>query len=101
MPGRHVRPGRLRRRLAIAFVLVAGVSAGALALGSYLLVRQARLSDSLDRAKSEAEFDLVLARGFLPLNPQRKISELLTSFEQKRVHVVLIANGPSVASTTT
>jgi two-component system sensor histidine kinase MtrB len=96
-----VRPGRLRRRLAIAFVLVAGVSAGALALGSYLLVRQARLSDSLDRAKSEAEFDLVLAQGFQPLSAQKKISDLLTSFEQKRVHVVLIAHGTAVASNTT
>ena len=41
-----IRPGRLRRRLTIAFVLVGGLSAGALALGSYLVVRHARLDDS-------------------------------------------------------
>src|SRR4030095_10245004 len=43
MSERGVSPGRLRRRLTIAFVLVAGVSAAVLALGAYLMVRQARL----------------------------------------------------------
>src|SRR5438093_10531504 len=46
MPRRIAAPRRLRRRLTVAFVLVAAVSAGALAGGSYLAVRQARLNDS-------------------------------------------------------
>src|SRR5207244_3603482 len=56
-------PRRLRRRLTVAVVLVAGLSAGALALGSFLLVRRARLQDSLDRAKAEATLDLRQAAG--------------------------------------
>ena len=99
VPGRHVRPGRLRRRLAVAFVLVAGISAGALAIGSYVLVRQARLSDSLDRAQTEARYDLVLAQTFLPLGLDGAAT-LLTAFEQ-RVHVVFVSSGvrqPSNAS---
>jgi signal transduction histidine kinase len=45
-----VAPKRLRRRVAVAFVLAVGVSSGVLAVGSYALVRQARL----DAADSEA-----------------------------------------------
>jgi len=44
---RLLRPRGLRRRLVIAFVLMAAVSAGTLAVASYLLVRQARLQGSL------------------------------------------------------
>jgi two-component system, OmpR family, sensor histidine kinase MtrB len=98
MPRRDVPTGRLRRRLTIAFVLVAGIASGALALGSFLLVRQARLSDSLDGARAEARFDLVLAEGFLPLNEQ-SIDRLLGSFRQNRVNVVLVTGGTAIAST--
>jgi two-component system, OmpR family, sensor histidine kinase MtrB len=89
VPGRHVRPGRLRRRLAVAFVLVAGISAGALAIGSYVLVRQTRLADSLDRARTEARYDLVLAQSLLSQGPGGPAA-LLSAFEQ-RVHVVFIS----------
>jgi two-component system sensor histidine kinase MtrB len=99
MPGRHVRAGRLRRRLAVAFVLVAGISAGALALASYLLVRQARLADSLDRAKAEVRYDLVLAQSSFPSLDQQAVPDLLSAFEQ-RVHVVLVAQGVRTPSNT-
>ncbi|GIJ26656.1 two-component sensor histidine kinase [Micromonospora qiuiae] len=85
-----VRPGRLRRRLTIAFVLVAGVSAGVLAGGSYLLLRQARHDASLHAAAADARYQLVLAGQFLPLTEQRR-AELLTSFEGSGRHVVLVA----------
>src|SRR5438094_1027968 len=95
---RRIRPGRLRRRLAIAFILVAGISAGVLALGSYLLVRQARLADSLDRAQTAATFQLVLAgRQFLPLTEDH-IAALKDAFEQRDQHVVLVTNGNAIAS---
>jgi signal transduction histidine kinase len=59
---RAVPPSRLRRRLTIAFVLVAGVSAAALALGSYVMVRQARFDDSLQQADLAAREALVIAQ---------------------------------------
>jgi len=55
------RSGGLRRRLVVAFVLVAAVSAGALAAASYLLVRQARLDGSLSTSAVKAREDLNLA----------------------------------------
>ncbi len=64
-----IRTGRLRRRLAVAFVLVGGLSAGALALGSYLVVRHSLLTDSTDRALTQAHVNLDLARSTLHGNP--------------------------------
>ena len=91
-PKHEVPTGRLRRRLAVAFALAAGITSGALAVGSYVLVREARLSDSLDRAQAEARFDLVLAARTLPANPDETAFEsLLDTFEQqKRLHAVLV-----------
>ncbi|MEU7997077.1 ATP-binding protein [Micromonospora sp. NPDC049060] len=89
MAGRAVPPGRLRRRLTIAFVLVAGVSAGLLAGGSWLLLRQARYDASLHQAAADARYRLVLAGQFLPLTDERR-GELLASFESSGRHVVLV-----------
>ncbi|SBT42602.1 sensor histidine kinase [Micromonospora narathiwatensis] len=86
-----VAPGRLRRRLVIAFVLVAGVSAGVLAGGSYLMLRQARYDGSLQRAAADARYQLVLAAQFLPLTDARR-ADLLASFEQNGRHVLLVAD---------
>ncbi|MDX6548146.1 MAG: two-component system, OmpR family, sensor histidine kinase MtrB [Gaiellales bacterium] len=58
-----VAPARLRRRLAIAFVLTAGVSTAALAIGSYVIVRSSRLDDSAVRAVSQSTFNLRFAAG--------------------------------------
>jgi two-component system sensor histidine kinase MtrB len=95
---RRVRPGRLRRRLAIAFVLVAGISAGALALGSYLLVEQSRLDESLDRASETARSRLTLvAQSFLPLD-QVSIEGMLSGFRQSDQQVVLVMDGNATPS---
>ncbi|MFU8874004.1 ATP-binding protein [Micromonospora sp. SL4-19] len=92
-----VAPGRLRRRLVIAFVLVAGVSAGALAGGSYLMLRQARFDGSLQRAAADARYQLVLAAQFLPLTDARR-ADLLASFEQNGRHVLLVAGGAQASN---
>src|SRR6266542_2981533 len=89
MAARAVPPGRLRRRLTVAFVLVAGVAAAVLAVGSYLMVRQARLDDSVQQAAVDARYQLVLAREFLPLEDERRAS-LLASFEHSGRHVALV-----------
>ena len=49
-------------RLTVLATLVAALIGAILAIGVYVLVRDARLRDSLDRARSETEFDLRLAR---------------------------------------
>src|SRR5438093_3559776 len=96
---RRIRPGRLRRRLAIAFILMAGISAGALALGSFLLVRQSRLDESLDRAAATTRSRLTLAQGFLPLD-QVTIEGLRQGFRESDQPAVLIVDGVPIPSTT-
>jgi two-component system sensor histidine kinase MtrB len=65
-PPRRIQAGRLRRRLALAFALTAGLAAAALAAGSFLLVREARLDESVDRALEQSRFNLVLGGEVLP-----------------------------------
>jgi signal transduction histidine kinase len=69
------RPGGLRRRLTLAFVLVAAASAGTLAVASYALVREARLDALRSLGKTETADDLRLADGIMPstetLDPNR------------------------------
>jgi signal transduction histidine kinase len=89
MPRRRIAPGRLRRRLTIAFVLVAGISAGALALGSFFLVRQARLQDSLDRAKRDATFNLKLAANLT--SDSASLQSFVSAYETRDVHAVLVS----------
>jgi two-component system, OmpR family, sensor histidine kinase MtrB len=62
---RVVTAGRLRRRLAITFALVVAVSTGALAVGTYVAVRAARLDDAADHSLALARTNLVLAGSLL------------------------------------
>jgi two-component system sensor histidine kinase MtrB len=57
-----VAPTRLRRRVAIAFVLAVGVATGVLAVGSYVVVRNALLDDSANRFVRQTVVNLQLAK---------------------------------------
>jgi signal transduction histidine kinase len=89
--GRRVRiwPGGLRRRLVVAFVLVATVSAGALAVASYLLVRDARLDASLTTSTAEARQDLNLAGSI----SYQEAGDFVGAYEQRGTHAVMIFPG--------
>ena len=63
---RAVPSGGLRRRLTIAFMLAVGVSAAALATGSYFVVRHNLLADSVDAGARQARRNLVIAPTYLP-----------------------------------
>jgi two-component system sensor histidine kinase MtrB len=90
----------LRRRLIVAFVLVAGVSTAALALGSYLLVMRARFDESLGRASADVRYQLVLARQFAPLDAEHR-ANLLASFEGSGRRVVLVTEDGATPSNST
>ena len=80
-------PTRLRRRLAVAFVLVAGVLTALLATTTYLMVRQARLHDSLDRAERETRFGLRLATG---LGPGSDLQQFVEGFGAGGLHATVL-----------
>jgi two-component system, OmpR family, sensor histidine kinase MtrB len=81
-----LRPAGLRRRLILAFVLVAAVSAGSLAVASYLLVRQARLDGSLATSAVEARQDLNLATSIA----ERDAAGFIQAYERRGTHALLI-----------
>jgi signal transduction histidine kinase len=68
---RTVSPGGLRRRLTIVFMLAVGVSAAALAVGSYLVVRHNLLADSVDSGARQARRNLAVAPTYLQQNGGR------------------------------
>lgn len=88
---RRIQAGRLRRRLALAFALTAGLAAAALAAGSFLLVRDARLDDFVDRALEQSRFNLVLGGEVLPTEGSDGLLDAL----QRRAgfDTVLLENG--------
>ena len=65
MRRRAVPSGGLRRRLTIVFMLAVGVSAAALAAGSYFILRHNLLSDSVDAGARQARRNLVVAPVYL------------------------------------
>jgi hypothetical protein len=77
--------------------VLAGVSTAALALGSYLMVRQTRFDDSITQAAVDVRYQLVLARQFLPLDAEHSAS-LLASFEGSDRHVVLLTEDGATPS---
>ena len=84
---RVVAPTRLRRRVAVAFVLAVGISSGALAVGSYVLVRQARL----DAVDGQAVSQTQISMRFAATHPN--VDELLADlrWQDTPVSVVVLA----------
>lgn len=72
-----VVPKRFRRRLIAAFVLVAGVTAGILALGSYLAVRQYRHDAFADQAREQVSLLALAAPRQLSLEGFEALLKLL------------------------
>ena len=93
---RRIQAGRLRRRLALAFALTAGLAAATLAASSFLLVRDARLDESVDRALEQSRFNLVLGSEVLPAEGADGLLDAL----QRRggFDTVLLQNGRAFPS---
>jgi signal transduction histidine kinase len=79
MRRRAVWSGGLRRRLTIGFMLAVGVSAAALAAGSYFVVRHNLLADSVDAGARQARRNLVVAPTYLRKGPD----VLLAAYERR------------------
>jgi hypothetical protein len=90
-----IRPGRLRRRLTIAFVMVGGLSAGALALGSYLVVRHDRLDESAGRALQDSRLNTLIAAATLHGRPG-DVGRLEARFATRGTFATVIGTGGRV-----
>ncbi len=89
----------LRRRLTIAFMLAVGVSAAALALGSYFVVRHTLMSDSVASSERQARRNLAIAPTYL----KQGTDQLLAAYERSTTGFLtaginrgrLFSSGPS------
>lgn len=82
---RVVTGRRLRRRLTVTFALVAAVSTGALALGTYFAVRSARVDDATHSALEQARSNLDLAATVLSGSARaHDVAELWRRFHVRR-----------------
>ena len=65
-------------------MLVAGLSAAVLAVSSYVIVRETRLSDSVDRSLEQGRFNLVLAGETLGTHPaETQTNALLAAYRRR------------------
>ena len=97
---RRVTPGRLRRRLAVTYAIVAAVATGALALGTYLVVSSARLDDSVSSSLAQTRTNLVLAGTVLGDSSTRQDVVDLLEFYARRpdFETVALAGGSAFSS---
>jgi signal transduction histidine kinase len=85
------------RRLVAVVVLVAAAVAAGLATVVFVLVRDARLRDSLERARAEAVFDLRLADTLLAETTD--LEQAVETYEIERgIRAVLITDGRTIRS---
>ncbi len=88
--------GASSRRLTFVVTVLAATVGAVLAAGVFLLVRGTLLRDSLNRATAEARFDLRLASGLLA--DTTDLQQAVESYEDRRIHAVLIVDGRSYVS---
>ena len=86
----------LRRRLTIAFALAVGVSAIALAAGSYFVVRHNLLHDSVTSSAKQSRQNLAIAPKYLPDQP----AKLLAAYKQIGGFDTVLVNGGQPYSST-
>jgi YD repeat-containing protein len=85
------------RRLVVVVVLVAAAVAAALAAVVFVLVRDARLRDSLQRARAEAVFDLRLVGPLL--EGSTELEAVVETFRDERgIHAILVEGGRAIDS---
>jgi two-component system, OmpR family, sensor histidine kinase MtrB len=97
---RIVPAGRLRRRLAVTYAIVAAVATGAFALGTYLVVSSARLDDSADSSLEQARTNLLLAGTVLgKASTPRAVADLLALYARRPgFETVGLAGGEAFSS---
>jgi signal transduction histidine kinase len=91
-----VRGSHSSGRLVVGVVLVAAVVAAVLATVVFVLVRDARLRDSLQRARAEVVFDLRLADTLL--SDSTDLQQAVESYEDRGIHAVLLVDGTTYRS---
>ena len=90
-------PGRLRRRLTVVCILLAGLSAGFLAITSYFIIRETRFRSFEDQVERKAELASLLLPGQLE---ETELAEALADYGQRGgFDAVAVTDGHVYSST--
>jgi signal transduction histidine kinase len=92
---RGAAPLRFRRRLTFAFVVIAGLSAGILAISCYSIVDRQRHDNFERRAESQAQIVLALTRGEASA---QKLDDLVMVVRERSGYETLVASDTVVSS---
>lgn len=76
----------------MAFVLVSGVAAGTVGLGAYLLVRDVRYDDFVDRSVADAEANFLSLEEQAELLSEADLEPLVTRLERRAADATIIVN---------
>lgn len=98
MVGRVVPTGQFRRRLTVTFVLVAGVAAGTVGLGAYLLVRDVRSDDFVERSLRDAEANFLGLQERAEDVTDGDIEAVVARLERRAVDATLVVHDGGVYS---
>jgi signal transduction histidine kinase len=94
-----IRPGRFRWRLTIAIILVAGLSAGVLAVAAFLMTSSQREDAFLERSVREARFSLSLAEDTLQQTPEPEdVQRLISRLRRRQGFDTLVRSNGSIRS---
>jgi signal transduction histidine kinase len=89
-----ISTGRFRRRLTIAFILVAGISAATIGLGAYVLVRDVRSDDFIMRSLRDAKANYLSVEDPAVVIEDEEIPAIIKRFERRGVSAsVVIKDG--------
>ncbi|MDQ3953421.1 MAG: HAMP domain-containing histidine kinase [Actinomycetota bacterium] len=92
---RAIAAGQFRRRLTIAFVLVAGVAAGTVGLGAYLLVRDVRSDDFVERSFRDATANFLSVEAREAITDE-DVDSILARLERRAADAIVIVEDTGV-----
>jgi signal transduction histidine kinase len=94
-----IRPGRFRWRLTITIILVAGLSAGGLAVADFLVTRAQREEAFVERSVRETRFSLSLAEDTLHQSPDPEdLRRLISRLKRRQGFDTLVRSNGSILS---
>lgn len=85
-----ISTGRFRRRLTIAFILVAGISAATIGLGAYVLVKDVRTNDFIDRSLRDAEANYLSVEDPAVVIEDEQIPAIIKRFGRRGVAASIV-----------
>lgn len=87
---RQIGTGQFRRRLTVAFIVVAGIAAATVGIGAYLLVRDVRTDEFVERSVKDAEANYLALTEQGDLSNEAGLERFVNRIERRLVDATLV-----------